>query len=149
MSDMNLIGAHGEINIADFQVLLFGDERQDNLNLIIGPGKVLILFVCHSGTAESPLFKNEITSLIKRFIAKGYQNIVASSWSLDVSVPKHWFPVFLSELKAGRRISEAAFAGNKAVYDEIPDPSAWACLHLYGNPNLTVMVSEPENAEQV
>jgi hypothetical protein len=137
-ADLNIICAHGAKDIAELQVLFHGNEMSFNMNKIVGKGKVLIMFVCHSGSAKNQLFKNESASLISRFIQQGYEAVVAPGWALDITVVRIWLPVFLSSIDEGDTIDQAVFKGNVAVFNQIPNPAAWACLHLYGNPGLKI-----------
>ncbi|MGY3212493.1 hypothetical protein [Mucilaginibacter sp. HD30] len=139
-TDLNIVCAHGANDIAEFQVLYHGNEMSLQIDRIVGKGKILILFVCHSGSAKSPLFKNESASLVSRFIQQGYEAVIAPAWALEITVAKIWLPVFLRALDEGKTIDKAVFDGNRAVCNEIPNPAAWACLHLYGNPLLRQQV---------
>ncbi|MFP5082184.1 CHAT domain-containing protein [Pedobacter sp. JCM 36344] len=87
---------------------------------------------------KTEFFRNNVASLVKRFIAQGYEAVIAPYWALDVTVPKYWLPEFLNCLDAGESVSQAMFSASRKVYDQFPTPAAWACLHLYGNPNLKI-----------
>jgi len=137
-SDLNIVCAHGAKDIAELQILFHGDEISLNMSKIVGNGKVLVLFVCHSGSAKNQLFKNESASLISRFIQQGYEAVVAPAWALDITVARIWLPIFLSSIDNGDTIDQAVFKSNREVFNQIPNPAAWACLHLYGNPNLRI-----------
>ncbi|AZB26890.1 hypothetical protein EG339_21030 [Chryseobacterium bernardetii] len=135
-AEINIVCSHGAKNISDTQMISQGGNFTYDLNTIIGKGKILIFFVCHSASMKTEFFRNNVTSLIKRFIAQGYDAVIAPCWALDVTVPKYWLPEFLKSFEEGQTVSEAMFNANKKVYERYPTPAAWACLHLYGNPNL-------------
>lgn len=140
-ADINIICSHGAKNISDTQIISQEGHFNYDVGKIIGQGKVLIFFVCYSGTMKTEFFRNDVTSLIKRFIASGYEAVIAPGWALDVTVPRYWLPEFLRSFESGETISQAVFNANKNVYDRYPTPEAWGCLHLYGNPNLTLEIS--------
>lgn len=137
-SDINIICSHGGKDISEIQVMSQADNLTANLEKIIGPGKILIFFVCHSGSMKSDFFRNSISSMVTRFIAQGYEAVIAPFWVLDVTIPRYWLPEFIKSMDAGLPISEAVFNANKKVEEAYPIPAAWACLHLYGNPDFKV-----------
>jgi len=137
-SELNIICSHGGADIASKQVLYPGNNPLLNLNHIIGNGKILIFFVCHSGSYQNEFFSNNITSIVKTYIKHGYRAVIAPFWALHVNIPKIWLPVFIQSLNKGVSIDLALFAANKAVYSKYQTPSAWASMHLYGNPHLVV-----------
>ena len=135
-SDINIVCSHGAKNISEVQIVFQEDKATYNLNTVIGKGKILVFFVCYSGSMKTEFFRNNVTSMVKRFIAQGYEAVVAPYWALDVTIPRYWLPEFLKSLDKGLTISQAMFNANMKVYEKYPTPAAWACLHLYGNPNL-------------
>jgi hypothetical protein len=135
-TDINIVCSHGAKNISEVQIVFQEDKATYNLNTVIGKGKILIFFVCYSGSMKTEFFRNNVTSMVKRFIAQGYEAVVAPYWALDVTIPRYWLPEFLKSLDTGLTISQAMFNANMKVYEKYPTPAAWACLHLYGNPNL-------------
>lgn len=137
-SQVNIVCSHGDKDISENHVFYHESNATYNLNKIIGPGKVLVFFVCHSGSMKMEFFRNNVTSLVKRFIADGYESVIAPFWGLDATIPGYWLPEFLTSLDSGEPISFAAFKANQKVYERFPTPAAWACLHLYGNPNLKI-----------
>lgn len=138
-SDINIICSHGAKNISEVQIVFQEDKPTYDLDSVIGNGKILIFFVCYSGSMKTEFFRNNVTSLVKRFITQGYEAVIAPFWALDVTIPKFWLPVFLNSFDAGKTISEAIFIANRKVYEQYPTPAAWACLHLYGNPNIKIV----------
>jgi hypothetical protein len=139
-SDINIICSHGGKNISEVQILSQKTSFTYELNDVIGKGKILIFFVCYSGSMKTEFFRNNVTSLVKRFIAKGYDAVIAPFWALEVTIPNYWLPEFLRSLDAGMPIDLAVFNANKMVYSRYPTPAAWACLHLYGNPTLKAVL---------
>lgn len=137
-SDINIICSHGAKNISETQIIFQNDNPTYNIDEVIGSGRVLIFFVCYSGSMKTEFFRNNITSLVKRFISQGYEAVIAPFWALDVTIPRYWLPEFLIEINSGATVSHAVFMANKKVYERYPTPAAWACLHLYGNPNFKI-----------
>lgn len=147
-ADINIVCSHGASNISEIQIVsqrVPGDNPDEsiehftfNLDSIVGSGKVLIFFVCHSGSMRRDFFKNNISSLVKRYLNEGYSAVIAPAWALHVFVPKIWLPVFLHKMNDGHDISTSMFEANKAVREVFPTPAAWACLHLYGDPHLSL-----------
>lgn len=138
-SDINIICSHGAKNISEVQIIFQEGNFTYNLNSVIGAGKILIFFVCYSGSMKTEFFRNSVTSLVKQFIEQGYEAVIAPFWALDVTIPRYWLPEFLNSIDGGLAISQAFFNANKKVYEQYPTPAAWACLHLYGNPNFKII----------
>lgn len=137
-SQLNIVCAHGADDISELQIFHFKDKLTLNLDALVGPGKILILWVCHSGSAMKPLFRNETANLVKRFIEQGYEAVIAPAWSLNIKIPPIWLPEFLSKMEQGETVSKAVFGANQKVREIYPTPAAWANLHLYGNPNVSI-----------
>lgn len=137
-SDVNIVCSHGARNISETHVVFQENNPTYDLNSVIGKGKILIFFVCYSGSMKTEFFRNNVTSIVKRFIAQGYEAVIAPYWALDVTIPRDWLPEFLNSLDTGFTVSQAVFNANRKVYDQYPTPAAWACLHLYGNPNIKI-----------
>ncbi len=137
-SDLNIVCSHGAKDIANIQILYQAGVPTFNLNRIIGSGKILIFFVCYSGSMQNDFFRNSVISIVKSYISQGYEAVIAPFWALQVNIPKFWLPAFLEAMDDGATVSEAVYKANKKVYEVFPTPAAWACLHLYGNPHLKV-----------
>ncbi len=137
-SDINIICSHGAKNISESQIVFQDNNPTYDLNEIIGKGKILIFFVCYSGSMKTEFFRNNITSMIKTFISQGYDSVIAPYWALDVTIPKYWLPEFLNSINEGLTISQATLNANMKVKERYPTPAAWACLHLYGNPDIMI-----------
>ena len=140
-SDLNIVCSHGDRDISSLQVIYPGDSPLDDLERIIGNGKVLVFFVCHSGSYKDEFFKNNITSLVKEFISRGYRAVIAPFWALHVNIPSIWLENFLTSMTKGLSVNFSVFNANIAVSKVFQTPVAWASMHLYGNPNLTVKLS--------
>ena len=134
--DINIIIAHGPEDISSNNIFYSNKKPIIDIENIIGTGKLGILFVCYSGSMKQEIFSYSVASLVKKFIDKGYSAIIAPFWSLHIYIPPIWLPKFLECLKNGLSVSEATLKANQEVYQKYPHPAAWACLHLYGNPNL-------------
>lgn len=139
-SDVNIVCAHGASSIKDeprFGINTdTGTEHLDNLRKIIGKGRLLVLMVCHSGEMDSSHYDNAVHSLIKKYIRAGYSSIIAPMWALPIEIFNIWMPVFLECLHDGNYVADALFNANMAVKGVYADPTAWACMHLFGNPYL-------------
>lgn len=140
-SDLNIVCSHGNRDISSLQVIYPGDNPLDDLERIVGSGKVLVFFVCHSGSYKDEFFKNNITSLVKEFISRGYRAVIAPFWALHVNIPSIWLENFLISMTKGLSVNFSVFNANRAVSKVYQTPVAWASMHLYGNPNLTVKLS--------
>jgi len=135
-SDLNIVTAHGSYDIALKQVFYPDGVPRLNLDSYLGIGKVLIFFVCHSGSTKSTPFKNSISTIIKEYVTKGYLSVIAPFWSLHINIPPIWLPAFLQSIENGNDIIKSVHNANMAVYQKFPTLSAWACMHLYGDPHL-------------
>ncbi len=137
-SELNIISSHGSDDIALKQVIYPDENPRMNLDTYLGQGKVLILFVCHSGSLKATPFKNSISSIVKQYISKGYSAVIAPFWSLHINIPPIWLPVFIQSLEEGDEIIEAVFKANSEVHKHYPTFAAWLCMHLYGDPHIRV-----------
>ncbi len=135
-TDLNIICAHGANDIALKQVIFPDNTPRLNLDNYLDTGKVLIFFVCHSGSTSSTPFENSISSIIKRYIAKGYTSVIAPFWALHINIPPIWLPVFLHSIEKRNSIVHAVHQANLAVHAVYPTLAASCCLHLYGDPHI-------------
>lgn len=134
-STINIISYHGSNNIATTHAIFPDDDHIFfDLDSVVGDGKILILFICHSGSTKKYFFKDEIATLINKFLKNGYESVIAPFWQLHIDIPKIWLPTFLESLNSGRSVSKSVFQANLSVYQFFPTPTAWASMHLYGNP---------------
>ena len=138
-SDINIVCAHGTSAIKEeprFAINGGVIEHLNDLKQIIGKGRLLVLMVCHSGEMGSSRYDSSVHSLIKKFIRAEYSSIVAPMWALPIEIFDIWMPVFLESLHRGDYVIDALFNANMSVKRAYADPSAWACMHLFGNPYL-------------
>lgn len=139
-SDVNIVCAHGASSIKNeprFGINTdTGTEHLEDLRKIIGRGRLLVLMVCHSGEMDSSRYDNAVHSLIKKYIRAGYSSIIAPMWALPIEIFSIWMPAFLECLHKGCYVADALFNANMAVKGAYADPTAWACMHLFGNPYL-------------
>ena len=137
--DINILTAHGDSDISKFHALFTNEEESIfNIHKVVGTGKVLILFVCHSGSMTSGTFQNKIQSMARYFLENGYECVIAPFWALHIAIPPIWLPIFLQNFNAGYTVSKAFHSANLKVHELYPTPAAWACLHLYGNPSVRI-----------
>lgn len=137
-ADINILVAHGSEGISTFPALYLSNSVDTlsirNFDYIVGEGKILILFVCHSGSEKSDLYRNQTLTVVKQFLQNGYKAVIAPFWALHIDIPPIWLPEFLNSLASGDDVGAAFFAANRKVAETFNTPNAYACLHLYGNP---------------
>lgn len=141
-SNINILCAHGNEKGKDAYCFSAGDVKFSNLNKIVGKGELLILFVCHSGSMDNSNFDNAIHTMIKIFIRAGYQAVIAPMWALSTEILPKWLETFMARFEEGVFVVDALYKANMAVKEKYPTPSAWANLHLFGNPYLHVSIPE-------
>lgn len=137
-ADLNIVCAHGSSNISETEWFYANEQPIIETSKIVGKGKLLILFVCHSGTITHTNYDNAMHTIVKRYIQMGYSSVVAPMWSLATTIIPTWLSSFLDNMDAGSYIVDAVYKANMQVKDEFIAPSAWACMHLFGNPYLQI-----------
>ena len=137
-ADLNIVCAHGADNISDSEWFYAGGTPIFNSKRAVGPGKVLVLFVCHSGSITHQYYDHTMHTIVKRYLRMGYSSVVAPMWSLNTEITKIWLPVFMEIVDAGGYMVDAVFQANMEVKKQFITPSAWACLHLFGNPYMKI-----------
>lgn len=137
-SSINILCAHGNEKGKDAYCFSAGNIKFPDIGQIVGKGELLILFVCHSGAMDNSNFDNAIHTMIKRFIRAGYQAVIAPMWALSTEILPNWLETFMSRFEEGVFVIDALYKANMAVKEQYPTPSAWANLHLFGNPYLHV-----------
>lgn len=137
-SDLNIVCAHGGSNISETEWFYANEEPLIETSKIVSQGKLLILFVCHSGTITRTNYDNAMHTIVKRYLQMGYSSVVAPMWSLPTSIIPIWLPVFLECIEIGDYVVDAVYKANMHIMREFIAPSAWACLHLFGNPYLRI-----------
>ncbi len=137
-SAINIVIAHGNDAITSFPAFQFKEGGQptstSELDVIIGAGKVLVLFVCYGGLTKMDSYRGQVSSLTTRYLREGYDAVIAPFWPLSTAIPPIWLPIFLNKLKNGSEISKAVWHANITVKEKFDSPNAYACMHLYGNP---------------
>lgn len=138
-SEINIIVAHGNKQISEFYSFDIGDNYTVvNLQPIIGKGKIAVLFICNAGVQGIANYGHVSSSFVRYFFLNGYQAVIAPFWELYSDIPEVWLPTFLESLEAKMSVSEAFHYANMKVFESNNDPIDWSCLHLYGNPNLSL-----------
>lgn len=136
---INIVCAHGARTINETEWFYANDQPVKNVDDIVGEGQLLVLLVCHAGTMQAGNYDTAVHSIIKKFIKKGYCSIVAPAWSLSTEFVPLWLSTFMDEFVNKKEyVIDAVFKANMAVKDAYTAISAWACMHLYGNPYLQV-----------
>ncbi|MGX5689445.1 hypothetical protein [Arcticibacter tournemirensis] len=133
-SSIDIICSHGDQEIYRYHSFFQNQDQSLHVSeAIVEKGDVLILFVCHSGSMQEDIFRNQTDSLIRHYFDLGFKAVIAPFWALHLYIPPIWLPVFLEQLKNGGNIATAVFNANRKVFEQYPTPAAWACMHLYGN----------------
>jgi len=140
--DLTLLCAHGATDISKTEVFYVDDKPLLDTLDFVGRGKVAIMFICHSGSITQSVFDSAMHTMVRRLILKGYSSVVAPMWSQPTDIITPWLNTFLESLEAGEYIIDAVFKANMRVKELFIAPSAWACLHLFGNP-YTRVADEP------
>jgi hypothetical protein len=133
---INIFVAHGNSNIADFFALEIGGATIVDMNKVIGNGQIAILFVCGAGYQKISNYSHKIASFVRLLFLKNYEAVIAPAWDLYTYVPPIWLSEFLMNMEMRNTVGQSFQAATKKVYLVKKDPTYWACLHLYGNPNL-------------
>lgn len=134
IGDLTLLCAHGATDISKTEVFYVDDKPLLDTLRCVGRGKIAVMLICHSGSITRSVYDNAMHTLVKQLILKGYSSIVAPMWSLPTDIITPWLTVFLESLENGEYIIDAVYKANMRVKKDFVAPSAWACLHLFGNP---------------
>lgn len=136
-SAINIVCAHGAKTIGDTEWFFAKGEPIKDVDAVVGKGKLLIMLVCHSGSMHPGAYDTAVHSIVKKFIRNGYNAVVAPAWSLATDIVPLWMNIFLDELINKKAyVIDAVYKANMAVKEKFFAISAWACMHLYGNPYL-------------
>ena len=138
-SDLNIVCAHGGKNISEDEWFYANSQPIVDTNKIVGQGELLVLFVCHSGSAVYEEYDGAVHSMVKKYIRMGYKSVIAPMWSLSTDILSLWLTTFMDCFMSGEYIIDAVFHANMSLKEKYTAPSAWACLHLFGNPYLKVV----------
>ena len=138
-SDLNIIVSHGANNIA-IKPALYPEDNDIRLDFssYIGTGKILIFFVCHSGSTQATPFSNSISSIVKDYIMQGYSAVIAPFWSLSIESAPIWLAKFLESFHGGNSIINSVYEANMEIFKKYPTVAAWGCMHLYGDPDISI-----------
>lgn len=137
-AEINIACAHGGADISDTQWFYADGSPIVETGKIIGRGKLLILFVCHSGSITRHDYDNAMHTLIKRYIRAGYSSVIAPMWSLSTEILQTWLDVFMEEIMNKQFVIDALYKANITVKEKFTSPEVYACLHLFGNPFLQI-----------
>ncbi|GGX85494.1 hypothetical protein [Vogesella alkaliphila] len=137
-TDIKVFICHGgRAESGGFTGLYPSNNKKYTSTDILGSGKVAILFVCHGGHVNTDLYARSFQTLAKTLLMSGYEAVIAPAWSLNVVIPGPWIEVFLEKIRSGENIVDATLHANHRIKDLFPLESAWAALHLFGNPHLS------------
>lgn len=137
--DINVVCAHGAKTIGETDWLFANEQPIKDAEAIVGNGKLLILLVCHAGSMKAGVYDTAVHTIIKKFIRNGYVSVVAPAWSLSTEIVPLWMKTFMTEFVNNKAyVVDAVYKANMAVKEEYNTISAWACMHIYGNPYLQI-----------
>ena len=136
---MNIVCAHGGKNISESEWFYANGKPIVDTEKIVGPGKLLVLFVCHSGSITLNDYDISVRSIIKRYLRMGYGAVIAPMWALSTEILPIWLEIFMELFTRGEYVIDAVYKANMEVKKTFDTPSAWACLHLFGNPYMRVV----------
>ena len=152
-TDFNIFLAHGVLDRDGFKAVY--TNHQDGKGIVyphsvFGQGKIAVLFVCNSGSANDALYSNSIVSFSGELLKSGYEAVAAPFWPFDVTMSKIWLGEFVKQFNSGLSVCYSLWHANKklANYDEETSnifhaPAGQLAMHLYGNPNIYCKVKEP------
>ncbi|HYO59053.1 CHAT domain-containing protein [Archangium sp.] len=139
-ADVAVIGAHGVLHSGDRFFQAVSDEDvtrltgRDIARHVAGSG-VAVLLVCSGGRMDRDFLNNATVGLPRLLLEYGCRAVVASPWSLHVSVARRWLPSFLEALDAGFTIIEATHRANQEVGSKLGrHPSLQLAMHVFGDP---------------
>lgn len=141
-SDVNIICAHGNLRSGENEILYSDKLRFTDLDKIIGKGKILIMLTCYSGAIARYSYDNAMHTLAKKYLSNGYDSVVAPMWALSTEIIPIWLETFMINLTRGCVIVDCVYAANMSVKSRFPVPSAWANMHLFGNPFTRVVMRD-------
>lgn len=136
-TDIKVFICHGgRSETGGFTGLYPSDDKKYTTLDILGRGKVAILFVCHGGYVNADIYARSFQTLAKSLLMSGYETVIAPAWSLNVVIPGPWIEALLKSLRSGANIVDAAFHANSRIKALYPVESAWAAMHVFGNPHI-------------
>lgn len=137
-ANLNIVCAHGGKDIGDTHWFYANEQPIVNTRRIVGSGKILILFVCHSGSILHHYTDSAMHTIIKEYFRLGYSAVVAPMWSLSTVILPCWLSTFMESINSHDYVIDAVYKANMAVKKEYIAVSAWGCLHLFGNPYVQI-----------
>jgi hypothetical protein len=142
-AELAIVGAHGGLAEQNQYFRVVADEGTTRMTAkaladALDQCNVAILFVCSGGRVDHHPLSNSVLGLPKEILDGGRQAVIASPWPLDVRVPAHWLPVFLTAWEEGDNLLVANFKANQSVAARMgDDPVNCLSMTVYGNPLLT------------
>lgn len=137
-ADLNIVCAHGGKDIGETQWFYANEKPIVETKRIVGKGRLLILFVCHSGSISHTNVDNAMHTIVKRYLRMGYSAVVAPMWSLATEILPCWLAAFMTSINNHDYVIDSVYKANMAVKDEYVSVSAWGCMHLFGNPYVQI-----------
>lgn len=133
-----IAASHGGTGIGDrFQVVSDRDHEftPDGFAGYFENCGCVVLFVCSAGVAHVKHSSTETTGLLRALFGRGVRAVVACPWPLASDVAVAWTEPFLTAIKRGNSVQDAAWAASCVVRKKpiLNHPSAWAAMHVYGD----------------
>lgn len=133
--DLLHVASHAKFNNANplFSSLTFAGER-------ITAGEIarsglrtrqVVLSACETGTV-SLQNRMEPEGLVRAFLARGAESVLASAWPLDDKAACDFMDSFYVELLSGRSVAEATAAARRVLRQHQPHPYFWGSFTLFG-----------------
>ena len=69
---------------------------------------------------------------------QGYSAVIAPFWSLSIESAPIWLAKFLESFHSGNSIISSVHDANIEIYNKFPTVAAWGCMHLYGDPDISI-----------
>lgn len=146
-STINVFMAHGGKGFDGFRTLYTRNfegsaiTKKYGVEKVFGTGLIAVLFICNSASISKEIYSQKLNSFTNTILSLGYKAVIAPAWSLFTDISSVWLNSFLKELNSGISVGESVYKANLSVakngYDECYyTPTAWAAMHLYGNPNI-------------
>lgn len=148
-STINIFLAHGGKGFEGFRALytkhIEGSAilKGKGVSAIFGDGVIAILFVCDSASITREIYTQRLNTFTYQVLSLGYKAVIAPSWSLSINIPSIWLTNLIGFLQEGLPLGVAVFRANKKIategyneYHGFYDPTGWAAMHLFGNPNI-------------
>lgn len=133
--DLLHVASHARFNSASplFSTLTFSGER-------ITAGEIartglrtrqVVLSACETGTV-SLQNRMEPEGLVRAFLARGAESVLASTWPLDDESACDFMDTFYVELLRGCSVAEATATSRHALRQQRPHPYFWGSFTLFG-----------------